>query len=106
LLLSYIHSLFDCSLISVIAIYCYHHSDEDDDEEDDEEELQRELEKIKAERAASQKKKDEEEKRLQDELDMRSAMHGNPLLNLDSSAGGSNKVNDKNYYISLIYNII
>lgn len=61
----------------------------DEDDEDDELELQRELEKIKAERAAAQERKEAEEKLAEEAAQREGALKGNPLLNLD---GGSERV--------------
>jgi protein CWC15 len=63
-------------------------SDEDDD--DDELELQRELERIKAERAAAHERKEAEERLAEEAAQREGALKGNPLLNLDGS--GSEKV--------------
>lgn len=62
-------------------------SDEEDDEsdEDDEMELQRELVRIKAERAAAQAKKDQEAKDLEDKKNTENALKGNPLVNMGDS---------------------
>lgn len=59
-------------------------SDEEDDEsdEDDEMELQRELVRIKAERAAAQAKKDQEVKDLEDKKNTENALKGNPLVDM------------------------
>lgn len=70
-------------------------SDEEDDDEDDEQELMRELEKIKAERAAAKARQEAEAQRAAQEGDQEAALKGNPLLNLSGAgagAGGSEKV--------------
>jgi protein CWC15 len=51
----------------------------------------RELEKIKAERAAAKAKQEAEAQEAAEEEDKEAAIKGNPLLNL-SGAGGSEKV--------------
>lgn len=94
----------------IIYIICYyyhnnHHyhnyfsdeeSDEDDDDdEDDELELQRELEKIKAERALAQAKKEEEERAIEEALTKESALRGNPLLNLGGNSNTDEKLKRK-----------
>ena len=53
----------------------------DDDDDDEEAELQRELEKIKAERLATSLKKEEDERLLAEATHKESALRGNPLLN-------------------------
>jgi protein CWC15 len=66
--------------------------DDDDDDEDDEEELQRELERIKAERLATQAKKEAEEKEIADKLHRESALKSNPLVDMSGTVAGSAKV--------------
>jgi protein CWC15 len=63
--------------------------DDDDDDEDDELELQRELERIKAERAAAQARKEQEEKELEERLNRENALRGNPLVDLEGTVGTS-----------------
>lgn len=53
-------------------------------------ELQRELDRIKTERAAAQAKKDAEEQEYADRIHRESAVKGNPLVDLDG--GNSAKV--------------
>ena len=60
------------------------------DEEDDELELQRELERIKAERAAAQEKKEAEQRLAEEAAQREGALRGNPLVSLDG--GGSERV--------------
>lgn len=67
--------------IMLSILFC---SDEDDD--DDELELQRELERIKAERAAAQEKREAEERLAEEVAQREGALKGNPLLNLDGSS--------------------
>jgi len=72
-------------------------SDEESDEEDDDEALQRELEKIKAEREAANKRREEEDSKLQESELVSAAMKGNPLLaksNAPSSATLKRRWND------------
>jgi protein CWC15 len=45
-------------------------------------ELQRELERIKAERAIAQAKKDKEERELEEKRNTENALKGNPLVNM------------------------
>lgn len=73
--------------VALIVNYCI--SDDDDDEDDDELELQKELERIKEERAALQAKKEQEEAEILEKMKKESAVKGNPLLDLDP---GSAKV--------------
>lgn len=68
-------------------------SDEDDDDEDDELELQRELLRIKSERATQQSKKEAEEREEMERMKTESAVKGNPLLDLDGS--GDSKIKRK-----------
>lgn len=85
----YIYYIFK----TIFHYYFISDDDNDDDDEDDELALQRELEKIKAERAIAQAKKEEEEKAIEEALNKESALRGNPLLNLDTSGTSNEKVN-------------
>mmetsp|Transcript_16991 Transcript_16991/g.31980 ORF Transcript_16991/g.31980 Transcript_16991/m.31980 type:complete len:216 (+) Transcript_16991:42-689(+) len=68
-------------------------SDEEDDDDDDEQELMRELEKIKAERAAAKAKQEADALLAEEQGNQDAALRGNPLLNLSGAgAGGSEKV--------------
>lgn len=66
----------------------------DDDSDDDEEELRAELERIKAERQLAQAKSEEEKQIMKQKEDEESAIHGNPLLKLDTqeAPSGSTKI--------------
>ena len=72
--------------------YTHCSDEEDDDEDDDELELQRELDRIKAERAVTQAKKEQEENEIKEKLQRESALKGNPLVQLDSTMTGTSKV--------------
>ena len=63
--------------------------DDDDDDEDDELELQRELERIKAERLLEKQAKEREEKEREDAEKYNSAIKGNPLMKISSDADSS-----------------
>ena len=63
--------------------------DDDDDDEDDELELQRELERIKAERLLEKQAKEREEKERDNAEKYNSAIKGNPLMKISSDADSS-----------------
>lgn len=65
--------------------------EEDDDEDDDELELQRELERIKEERAIAQAKKEQEERAIQELGQRESALKGNPLVTMDDDSSSKIK---------------
>jgi protein CWC15 len=67
-------------------------SEDEDDDEDDELELQRELERIKAERAAVQQRKEQEEKEQEEQQHRESALKGNPLVDMDGTGSSSSKL--------------
>lgn len=68
---------------------------DDDDDDDDEEELQRELEKIKAERQAAALRREDEERQLAESTARESALHGNPLVQGLEGLGGQAKIKRK-----------
>ncbi len=68
---------------------CFSDESSDDDDDDDELELQRELDRIKAERAATQLKREVEEQQAEALAAQDRAIKGNPLVNLDESAGSA-----------------
>ena len=57
-------------------------SDDDDSDDDDEEELQRELQRIRAEREVEKRRREEEDIRLAEEEAKQAASLGNPLMPL------------------------
>lgn len=71
-------------------------SSDDDDDDDDEEELQRELEKIKAERLAAAQRKEEEQRQLEENSLREGALRSNPLMQgLNEEIGGQAKIKRK-----------
>ena len=80
------------TLYILTYLYAHYSDEEDDDEDDDELELQRELDRIKAERAVTQAKKEQEENEIKEKLQRESALKGNPLVQLDSTMTGTSKV--------------
>jgi protein CWC15 len=61
-------------------------SNEDDDSDDDEEELQRELERIKAERLQAAKEKEAAEQEANAQAQLEGALEGNPLMSMGGSS--------------------
>ena len=68
--------------------------DDDDSDDDDELELQRELEKIRAERALAKQQEEAEEAKKKERLSVNRALSSNPLLdmNMGDDNSGSSKV--------------
>lgn len=80
----------------MISYRCYlfvlrRDDDYDDDEDDDELELQRELDRIKEERAAALVRKEAEEAAILELSKKDSALRGNPLMDLEGGASAKLK---------------